>query len=174
MVDPFLKACHEHGLVIDANMLNVFIVGMKNKDYIPNNPSTENYCAEDFDNMYKLFDYCKQIILSTYILPEVSNTLPLDHKAKNDNDDRHSLFLKEALTFLKMAKVKEEHEPYRDIIDKKFFYKFGITDTAIIDLAEKGYAILSNDGPLVGFLINNNFQAKRPSGLQAQRLLASA
>ena len=173
MIDPFLKACHEYGLVIDANMLNVFIVGMKNKNDISNNRSTENYCAEDFDNMYILFDYCKQIILSPYILPEVSNTLPLDYKAKNDNDDRHSLFLKEALTFFKMERVKEEHEPYREIIDKKFFYKFGITDTAIIDLAEKGYAILSDDGPLVGFLVNNNYPAKRPSGLQAQRLLAS-
>ncbi|MBR3180379.1 hypothetical protein IKF57_02525, partial [Candidatus Saccharibacteria bacterium] len=99
--------------MIDANMLNVFIVGMKNKNDISNNRSTENYCAEDFDNMYILFDYCKQIILSPYILPEVSNTLPLDYKAKNDNDDRHSLFLKEALTFFKMERVKEEHEPYR-------------------------------------------------------------
>ena len=154
-MDPFLRACRNYGLVIDANMLIVLIVGMKNKNAISTTSVTDKYDVEDFDNMAPLLKYCKNIIISPYVLPEVSNRLSLDYKVKNGKGEKGPLFLGEAIELLMSEKAVEKHEPFKEVISNGTFAKFGITDTAIIDLATKGYAVLSNDGSLVGFLQNN-------------------
>ncbi len=173
MIDPFLRACHEYGLVVDANTLNIVIVGMKDKNIISDTDSTDKYCAEDFENIFKLFNHSKKIIISPYILPEVSNTLPLDYKSKMNKKDVYPRFLDEAIELLGMDEVSEEFETFKDIIRDRNIRKFGITDVAIIDLANKGYAVLTDDGPLAGYLLNSGCLVKKPGELMMQRILCS-
>lgn len=172
MSDPFLKRCHECGLVVDANTLNIVIVGMKDKNIISDTDSTNKYCAEDFGNILKLFEYSKKIVISPYILPEVSNTLPLDYRSKKGKKDIDMCprFLNETIALLGMDKVDEGFKTFKEIIKSENICKFGITDVAIIDLASNGYAVLTDDGPLVGYLLNSGCLVKKPGELMAQRI----
>ena len=161
------------GVVIDANILNFFIVGLKGQDLISEEPSVCKNDPEAFPLLGKLFDYSRIVVISPYILPETSNTLPLDYRPKTGHPFKQPKYLAETLKFLNNDKIQEKYTKFKELISKDDMGKFGVTDASIIKLARDGYAVVTNDAPLMQYLQNTGNQAMNIPSLVAQNLLAN-
>ncbi len=70
-----LKKYYSKGILIDTNLLLIFIIGMCDKNYIATFKRTKTFSSEDYDILFHILQpFCK-IITTPNILTEVSNHL---------------------------------------------------------------------------------------------------
>lgn len=128
------------GILIDSNILLLFLVGTYNPLRIQNFKRTQKYTVEDFDLLKSFVKFFTKVITTPNILTEVSNLcsdLPEQFK----------------LEFVKQIEVLKEHYvPSSEISKLEHFKKYGLTDSGIINLVKGKYLVLSDDLPLVGYL----------------------
>lgn len=132
------------GILIDSNILLLFLVGTYNQSRIQNFKRTQKYNIEDFELLESFIKYFKKVVTTPNILTEVSNlcgNLPEIFK----------------LEFAKQIEVLDEHyTPSLHISKLEHFKKYGLTDSGIINLVKGKYLVLSDDLPLVGYLTSKN------------------
>lgn len=76
MSDYFLDLFTRHrtqGLLIDTNILLLFVVGSVNPDLIPKLSCTSNYSIQDFQIVETAIDFFETKVTTPHILTEVSN-----------------------------------------------------------------------------------------------------
>lgn len=125
---------HRHiGLLIDSNLLLLFLVGTIGRNRITTFKRTQKYSLEDFELLERLISTFSRIVTTPQILTEVSNL-------------GGALSGKELVSFRSTLKSQVEVMDERFIEARRItgdgsFARLGITDAAIV--------LLSNDGPLV-------------------------
>jgi hypothetical protein len=142
VADPIAHA--RTGLILDAHMIVLFVVGSFDKNLIPKFKRTKTYTTQDFDILKKLLSSIRRIIVTPHILAE-TNSLLGQLPENICTECRRSQFLK----FLEAA--SEEYVPSRDASAAPTFTKFGLSDSTIFVASEK-YAVLTDDFPLAGIL----------------------
>ncbi len=141
----FQGTCTRSGLVIDTNMLIVYLVGLYNPDEIPKCKRTRDYKIDDFIFIYELVKNTKaKIIVTPHILAELSNHT-FD---KLFYEPGLSKYIKRVVD--EVAKATEHPSSKDDlIIDIKSLARFGFADCSIIDAARTlRCAVLTNEGEL--------------------------
>ncbi|HQU91659.1 MAG TPA: hypothetical protein PLK77_05145 [Pyrinomonadaceae bacterium] len=133
------------GVLIDTNLLLLFIVGSVDSDLISQISRTSNYSFQDFQLVEKAVDFFETKITTPHILTEVSNLIS-------------RLELQQGLSTY-IQKASEEFVESSQVVVNKFFTTFGLTDTAVLDLAINRYLVLTDDGPLFGMLTNSGADA---------------
>ena len=141
-----IKKYKHKGLLIDTNIVLLYIIGSIDISMIRNFSRTSMFTENDFDRVSKFIDYFTVKITTPHILTEVSNLL--------GNKEIHYLYLRTYLEnsneiFLKSAEIS---------INKSFL-SFGLTDAAVIETGKDLYLIFTNDRPLYGYLNRNNIDA---------------
>jgi len=138
----------QKGILIDTNILLLFIVGYINKGFIPNFIRTKIFTIEDFDYLIYLINYFDKIITTPNILTETSNLLNQlpDHL-------KQEYYQKSAYV---ISKLNEYYKNSEIISGNEYFSKFGLTDTGIIEEAKGKYLVLTDDLKLSGFLTKNH------------------
>jgi rRNA-processing protein FCF1 len=137
------------GILIDTNLLLLFIVGKVNIERIRDFRRTSQFTTDDFETVniiVKLFD-CK-IITTPHILTQVSDLIGRNYEFR--------LLLK---LIVEKFVVQEISTQSKMLINERSFFDFGLADTAIIETAKNPFLVFTDDNPLYGFLLNSKIDA---------------
>lgn len=130
------------GVLVDTNLLLLFIVGSINPQLIPQISRTAQYSIKDFQLVESFIEFFSIRVTTPHILTETSNLFGREV----DLQDGLKAFVQV---------VEERHVEAKHVVDAKPFLKFGITDTGVLAAASENYLVVTDDGPMYGMLINN-------------------
>ena len=139
----------EKGIIVDTNVLLAYFVGAYDSRLLPKFKRTNRYSVDDYILLASLLRHFKQIITLPNVLTEInslSNQLPNLLKP-----NYYAEFKKQ---------VETHHEQYvecRIACDQVHFTRCGLTDSAIIRVAEKGILVLTDDFPLANRILEMGF-----------------
>ncbi len=134
------------GLLVDSNLLLLYFVGAYDPERIATFKGTARFGPDDFDLLLRLVALFQRIVTTPNILTEVSNL-----SGKLREDEKRTYFA----DFAKLVPRFAEHYcESKEICALQHFKDFGLTDSGIIDLARGSFLVLTDDGPLVGYLQN--------------------
>jgi rRNA-processing protein FCF1 len=154
----------QNGLIIDTNILLLYFVGNLNRLYIAKHKRTRQYLPKDFDllsNLLKLFQ--NRIVTTPNILTEVSNLL-----GNCDTPIQKQLW---SIFVAGISILDERYLPSQTLCHVPVFSKFGLTDSAIIELVKGKYLVLTDDAMLFQYLENNGIDVINFTHLRTPSLL---
>jgi len=148
--------------LIDTNLLLLYGVGLFDQGLIGRFKRTNKYTTEDFEIVSKIARLSPRLITTPHILCEVSNLI------LGRGEGSPPLFWGKLLDLIQKA-----HELYvqKDVLlALRGFSKYGITDTGIIELAQRdGYLVLTDDFPLAGYLQSRRCAVLNLNHLRSKR-----
>ena len=136
----------QKGLLIDTNILLLFIVGSIDISLIRDFKRTANFSENDFVKVTKFIDYFDLKITTPHVLTEVIDFI----------DNRQYL---QAVLKGNIENSKEIFIESSELSKQKTFLKFGLADSSVTYTAKDNYLIFTDDRPLYGFLINSQIDA---------------
>lgn len=151
----FLRACTKYGLILDTNMLVLYIVGTTDITKIASTGVTERYTIDLYKHVKALVDRSRfrAPVITPHIVSEVAHLLKLDaNRAKKGGAVPISPWLSCSTGIFQEA--QEEYYPTRNIVSSRKtlhneLARYGITDLSVTDLAStKNYAVLTDDSDL--------------------------
>jgi hypothetical protein len=120
----------------------------------------------DYDLLLKLLKrFQNRIVTTPNILTEVSNLL-----GNCTTPDQKNLWSEFAS---KISVLGEKYLDSQSISQTPMFSKFGLTDSAIIELVREKYLVLTDDAMLFQYLEKNRIDVINFTHLRAPRLLGS-
>jgi rRNA-processing protein FCF1 len=133
------------GVVIDSNLLVLFLAGEAERSLISRWKRTSKYTENDFDAIDSIVNFFSdRIHASSAILAEVNNL-------GNSLSGNDRLAYYESLLKLLMV-VHEDHVPSKEVGQMDQFATFGLTDLGILWLALRGHLVVTDDGRLEAYL----------------------
>lgn len=60
-------------ILIDANLLVLYVVGRASRDYIEKRKRLSEYVAEDYDTLLEVMSRADEVVVTPHILAEASN-----------------------------------------------------------------------------------------------------
>jgi hypothetical protein len=133
------------GILLDTNLLVLLFVGLLAPDRVRSFSRTKNhgFTENEFSLLGRIvFSTSAKVITTPHILTEASGFI------------RSEFYGEVQLAALQIiAQViqafKERRQESRNLVRTEYFYRFGLTDSAILDLPPKKYLVLSVDAKLV-------------------------
>lgn len=136
------------GVLVDTNLLLLFFVGLYDQNWIEKFKRTQRYTPDDFLLLRALIVRFSQIVVTPYILAELSN---LSMQMPESVLGGYFECLARAL-----ARFKEEHVAKDALLSPawlKVLSRIGFTDLSLIEAAKKGnYLVLTDDFRAAEFL----------------------
>ena len=161
---PYLINKHRNtGIIIDTNLMILYLVGKHNPDQIKSFKRTQPYTKDDFILLNRFIKFFKTLLTTPNILTEVSNlTSSLDEQTG----------VKFFVSFKKLiGTLKEEYINSIIASEGKVFSKFGLTDAAIAELANGNYLVLTEDLNLYCFLVRIGVDVINLNHIRSQQWL---
>lgn len=145
--DNILIKYRSKGILIDSNILLLLFIGSYNEHLISKFKRINNYSIEDYYLLLRLLVFFNKHITTPHILTEVSNL---------SKDLPHSNWEEYFAGFSVVIQTFEEKyvQSNEFFVENNPIIEFGLTDAAIEYSAKNNYLVLTNDGPLYGFLLN--------------------
>lgn len=137
------------GLLVDSNLLLLYFVGAYDP---PERISTfkgthsRGFGEDDFYLLLRVFSLFDRIVTTPNILTEVSN---LSNQLRKDEKQSYYADFARHVCLL-----TEHYTEGKEIGALEHFADFGLTDSGIIKLAKGSFLVLTDDGPLAGYLQN--------------------
>jgi hypothetical protein len=144
-LDALISKHRTNGLLVDANLLILYLVGKTNKRRIPVFKRTQQYTIEDFDLLEILVSQFETLISTPHLLTEASNLAALQG---------------EELTILRgqfktmVGQMREFYDESRSVVADTTFARLGLTDAAIATLCRRSMLVLTDDLQLHLALVN--------------------
>ncbi|GAB3641650.1 PIN domain-containing protein [Spirosoma arcticum] len=139
------------GLLMDSNILTLYIVGLYDVKRIAEFKRTKGfYSPDDFyllKNFIALFD--NRLVTTPHILAEVSNLL-------EGTRYQYGPLLNSLTTFINI--VQEIHIPSKEVVRQHplLFTRFGLSDMVAGELVKQDYVLLTDDLDFSAYLRNKN------------------
>ena len=143
-IDQILAKYRGKGIIIDTNLLLLFVVGSYDQDRITMFKRTKKFGKDDFMLVKRFVDCFKTVRTTPSILTEVSNHL--NQLPEGLQAEFYAAF---------SDYINNLFEVYRtsaSLSKNDCFTKYGLTDTSIIEDAKNNYVVLTDDFPLSGYL----------------------
>ncbi len=185
-VNDFYDVCKRNGILLDTNMLILYIVGQSGEEAVKNEPllhsAKHKHTWDDFKVVKQLVDISttKQFFFTPFSTPEVSHLLDMEQNHQRYRTSKPHKYHKGIMEAL--CNGAEISNPTRNILQKHehLLEQFGITDLSIIHAAThstKPVAVLSDDELLCNLLQSNNLPAislarMNALGIRNQNLIA--
>jgi hypothetical protein len=145
-VDDLIRKHGATGVLVDANMLLVYLVGLFNESYVELVKPNRGYTANDFRLVNLILSRFKTIIVTPSVLAEVSN---LSSKLPEDTrEDFRRLLAK----ILPTAAFTERLVELAVVPQAVAFIPFGFTDATIEQISAEGVPIFTDDWNLYQLL----------------------
>ena len=135
-IEGIMSRYRSRGLLVDSNLLLLYIVGKHSIRMINRYKRTSTYSSEDFKQLVVFISKFDSIIATPNILTEVSNLSP-----RSDYD--YFQVFREEITI-----INEEYIASINASEVSEFARLGLTDAAIIQIAKGTYLVLTDDFPL--------------------------
>jgi hypothetical protein len=144
MMETTLRLIQIHrkkGVLVDANLLLLFFVGLFDQAQIQRFKRTRQYTPEDHDILVRLLKFFDGKVMTTpNILTEVSN---LSGQFGEPTRSGYFKAFSRGISLLQEHYVKSSGSA-----EAEHFVLMGLTDTAILSLAAAGHLVLTDDFPL--------------------------
>jgi predicted nucleic acid-binding protein len=139
MLDPLglIEKHRRTGVLIDANLLVLYLVGKVNRERIKTFKRTQAYTREDFDLLEWLVSCFSKLFTTPHVLTEVSNLA-------GSLVGRERLAIR-SLIGLVVDEMEERFDASRAVVRDACFERLGLTDAAIAMLCERGMLVLTGD-----------------------------
>ena len=115
-------------VLLDSNLLLLWIVGGANPQFIQSNKRLKAYSAVHFELLREQIKNAAELVVTPYILAEVSN--PLDLKAIPNKKPLAEQFKRVACS----ARTVEIHQSSCELTHSLVFQRLGLSDCAIAAL----------------------------------------
>jgi len=135
------------GLLLDANLLLVWVIGSVDPGLVRNFRRTRNnYEPTDYDLLAFFVRAFPQLLITPNVLTEVSNLLghpggPLQQKVFQSMQGLIPGF-------------DERYIESRLATQERCFPSLGLSDAVLLSFAREGALVLTDDGPLYGWLLS--------------------
>ena len=143
-VDQLLSHYRRRGLLVDANLLLLYVVGLIDVRQITTFGRTDTYEPRDFKLLERVIGYFEIVVTTPHVLTETSNFLG-QLPGKRAGEGR-------AMLGQLAPHLQEEHRPASTLTRHDTYRQFGLTDTAIDDVASDTHLVLTDDLPLYHYL----------------------
>jgi rRNA-processing protein FCF1 len=144
MLHSLVQKYRRKGILIDANLLIVLLVGKLGPAHLINCRATKSFTPDDFSLLERFVMQFNTLVTTPHILTEVSN---LAERLPEGLLDRFRTMFREVIKSL-----SEQPRPAMEIAWDAAFLRFGLTDTAIAMVVPRRYLVLTADLPLCGLL----------------------
>ncbi len=132
------------GILIDTNILLLWLVGSTNKARITQFNRTQNFEPRDYELLAYVFKKFQRILTTPNILTEVSNLI--NQLGEPERSRCFSIFARD------IVKLDEIYTDSHAITATDKFSKFGLTDCGIVNVAKDNYLVLTDDLKLASYL----------------------
>ena len=156
-----------NGLLVDANLLLVYIVGLLDEDLNENHKRTRAYCKKDWDHLRQFMIAFNPLITTPSVLTEVSNLLSGGFTGKK----RESLFA--IFSGVVSEVLDEKYTQSKDIVADSAFSRLGLTDIGIEKIAQSqspALHVLTADSRLYDLLSQRGIKAHNFNHLRGKRM----
>ncbi len=150
------------GLLVDTNLLVLFVVGTVNRNRIETFKRTRQYTKSDYDLLLRVLAQFNPLFTVPHVLAEVSDLTDLS----GPEQARARSVLKGTISLLNEAEV-----PSARAAEDRFYPKLGLVDAAIGVVARANHcAVLTDDLDLYLLLSSDGIDAENFSHLRARAL----
>ena len=125
-----------NGVLVDANLLVLYLVGKVNKNRIPTFKRTQGYTARDFVLLAGLIGHFGRAFTTPHILSQVSDLSALP--GKELKAIRHCLKAE-------VEMMEERYDESRMVVKDAAFEPLGLADAAIVALCRRPLLVLTAD-----------------------------
>jgi hypothetical protein len=152
-IAPLLGKYQNKGLLLDSNLLLLLFAGQLGATVIEEFKPTRNqgFLEKDYEMLAAIVSAFKKVVTTPHILAEVSN------HADQAKGLLHPKMFNQIRRFIGLA--KEEWIEAENLCNQEHFLKFGVTDTAVSELAPGRLLIMTVDFPLCGYLASRKIDA---------------
>jgi len=149
-LDQLIEKHRASGLLIDTNLLLLYLVGKTNKNRIQAFKRTRQYSVQDFDLLEILISQFTTLITTPHLLTELSNLAAL----QGPELSRLRTLFKETV-----EQTQEFYDESRRIVSDAAFSRLGLADAAIATLCRRSLLVLTDDLELYHALTTRGFDA---------------
>lgn len=124
-------------ILLDTNLLLLFVVGTTSRDYISKHKRLNQFTVEDYDTLIQVIAHAPEVLLSPNTLTETSNLAAyIGDPAKT-----------EIFRVLRgvISKSQEQYIHSRVASERQEFLRLGLTDAALLEASTDEVAILTTD-----------------------------
>ncbi len=132
-----------NGLLLDANLLILLLVGRTNKRRVPECNRTRAYSIKEYELLEGIVGRFSVVVTTPHVLTEVDDLLPFHGKEKQ----RFQALFKEWA-----ERGAESYDESRQLVADVNFGRLGLADAAIGVVSRRGMLVLTDDFPLYGTL----------------------
>jgi rRNA-processing protein FCF1 len=136
-VSDLLAKYYSKGILIDTNILLLYLVGRVNRDRIARFKRTATFLPEDYDLLLELTNNFQKVITMPNILTEVNSLA----NQLGEPERRECLIIFTEL----ISQITEKYIDSKIVKQHTEFSRFGLTDCGIIILAKDKYLVLTED-----------------------------
>ncbi|MBW4611797.1 MAG: hypothetical protein KME21_00645 [Desmonostoc vinosum HA7617-LM4] len=151
VVDSLIRRYRHKGIIIDTNILLLFLVGSVNKERISRFNRTQQFISEDYELLLQILNYFQKFITTPNILTEVNSLAN-----QLGEPERFQCFVRFAEFAQNVAILNEHYIESIVAVNTDKFIKFGLTDSGILTLARGKYLVLTDDLKLASYLQSIN------------------
>jgi hypothetical protein len=127
---------HNLRVLLDTNLLILYLIGSTNRDRIGRFKRTQNYTIEDFDLLVQVLSGYRQYLTTPHILTQVDDLVKLE-------EPEYGAFLELFRSWIGGA--SESIASAIELVRDPMFFRVGFADTGIGKAAEQGTDILTDD-----------------------------
>ena len=124
------------GVLVDTNLLVLFLVGTVNRQRILNFKRTGDFTIEDYDLLVRLISWFGKLIATPHVLSQVSDLTDL---TGDELTAVRNIFK------VLVDQVEESYDASRLLVGDSAFDRFGLTDAAIATVCSRGILVLTTD-----------------------------
>ena len=139
------------GVLVDTNLLVLFLVGTVNRQRITNFKRTGDFTIEDYELLARLIGWFGKLIATPHVLSQVSD---LTDRAGGELVASRAL-----LKRLVIEQIEETYDGSRVLVADSCFDRFGLTDAAVAAVCSRGVLVLTTDLQLHLMLQERNIDA---------------
>jgi hypothetical protein len=139
------------GVLVDANLLVLFLVGLINRQRIQNFKRTQDFTIKDFDLLQRLIKRFGKLFATPHVLSQVSDLTDLPGKERDK--------IRELFKLLVERQIEEFYDRSILLVADPLFKGHGLTDAAIATICSRGILVLTADGNLQRALQRRNAES---------------
>lgn len=134
-----IKRHRAKGVLVDTNLLVLFLVGLVNRRRILNFKRTSGFTLADYDLLLRILEWFGNLIVKPHILSQVSDLIDLSGRELTMVRDSFKLLVERA---------DERYDASKSIVSDSAFASLGLADAAIVALCSRGLLVLTTDAKL--------------------------
>ncbi|MEH2039813.1 PIN domain-containing protein [Nostoc sp.] len=147
LIASLVRRYSQKGILIDTNILLLFLVGSVNQDRITKFNRTQQFIPEDYELLLAFIASFQKLVTTPNILTEVNSLAN-----QLGEPERSQCFAIFAQFVKNVALLDEYYVNSLDAVNTEKFIKFGLTDSGILTLSKGKYLVLTDDFKLANYL----------------------